>query len=76
MKEILSIFEPGISNSVLNCEFELTAAKIMLTKGQTELSDLLIQLQKPYDMLVAASENKSLLESRFKRIKALTMEIV
>lgn len=74
MKEILSIFEPGISNSVLNCQFEEISAKIMLAKRQSkDFSDLVTELQKPYDLLIAASENKLLFESRLKRIKALTM---
>jgi hypothetical protein len=74
MKDVLSVFEPGISNSVLNCQFELTAAKIMLAKRESkDFEHLVTELQKPYDMLVAASENKSLFESRLKRIKALTM---
>lgn len=72
MVETLSIFEPGISNSVLNCQFEQIAAKIMLFKRQSEdIENLMDELKKSFDLLSFASENKSLIASRFKRVKDL-----
>lgn len=74
MTETLSHFESGISNSVLNCHLELTAAKMMLAKRQSQrTSDLMVELQKPYDLLISSSENKSLLESRLSRVKEFAL---
>lgn len=74
MMQTLSHFEPGISNSVLNCQFELTAAKMMIAKRQSQsISDFLVELHKPYNLLISSSENKSLLESRLSRVKEFAM---
>lgn len=77
MIKLLSIFEPGISNSVLNTQFELEAATIMKIKIQFKSKDEEIKLIaahmetlcKVYDLLIDANEGKALLENRFKRIK-------
>ncbi|KAG5684028.1 hypothetical protein PVAND_013281 [Polypedilum vanderplanki] len=64
MIKLLSIFEPGISNSVLNTQFELEACKIVLKRNDSSKEKLL----KVYNQLITSSEGKSLLETRLKRI--------
>lgn len=79
---MLSVLEPGISNSVLNTKVERSSAKIALTKMKhlsgglsreeaegvidSELKDAV----ENFGILMAGSEGKALLETRLKRIIA------
>lgn len=78
----LSQLEPGISNSVTNVKFELSAAKIAqikqqmlaknLCKADAEklITDEVTKARQAFDILVAGSEGKTLLESRLQRVMA------
>jgi hypothetical protein len=83
MIEILPIFEPGLSNSVLNSKFELAAANVMRTRKQyvsmrlsrddaeKYFAGYIEEMKGIYEMLNASTENKQLIADRFARVKEL-----
>lgn len=71
MTQTLANFEPGISNSVLNCQFEMMAAKMVLTKNEEDIEGHMTEMKKIYNLLMSSSENKTLLQNRLKRVKEI-----
>lgn len=80
MATVLNMFEPGISNSVMNARFELSATKIVQLKRkfmsrvlQKSDAEKLIAMemkiiQDSFKILIDGCESKTLLECRLKRV--------
>lgn len=80
MIDVLSTLEPGISNSVTNVKFEYSVAQIARTKQQMAakifsasdagklINHQLKNARDAFDILLAGSEGRSLLEKRFQYV--------
>lgn len=69
--KVLSVLEPGVSNSMLNTQFELEVARILLVKRESLkiIDDHMKIITDIYNQLYNASDGKAILDTRLTRIK-------